>query len=329
MNFYDIAYIVVESGRGGNGLVHFRREKYVPRGGPDGGDGGDGGNVYIVGDSSLNSLLHFRKKRFFKAGDGGNGKPKKMRGKKGEDINIKVPIGTIIYNFETGEKLGEILYHNQKVLILNGGKGGRGNYHFASAENRAPQLAEEGEPSKKLKLKLELKTIADVGIVGFPNAGKSTLLNAITSSKSKIANYPFTTLFPNLGVIVDDYYNRIIVVDIPGLIENASKGKGLGISFLRHVERVRIILFLLDPTQGDILEQFSVLKQEILAYNPEILKKPYLLIANKIDIFDKSLIPDTIEGHKVIKISAKEKINLNELVKEIKLLYYEITSVKK
>jgi len=260
MNFYDIAYIIVESGKGGDGMVHFRREKFIPRGGPDGGDGGDGGNVYIIGDNNLKSLLHFRKKRFFKAGDGENGKPKKMKGKKGEDIFIRVPVGTIIYNAETNEKIGEILYHNQKLLVAKGGKGGRGNYRFATAENKAPQIAEKGEEGVRLKLKLELKTIADVGIVGFPNSGKSTLLNALTNAKSKVADYPFTTLFPNLGVIIDEFYNKITIVDIPGIIEGASEGKGLGLDFLRHIERVKIIIFLLDPLQGDILEQFLKLK---------------------------------------------------------------------
>ena len=313
---YDIAYIIVESGKGGDGLVHFRREKYVPRGGPDGGDGGDGGNVYIIGDESLTSLLHFRKKSYFKAGDGENGKPKNMKGKRGKDIYIKVPIGTVIYNRETNEKIGEVLYHNQKILIAKGGKGGKGNSAFKTPENRTPQIAEKGEMGVKLKLKLELKTIADVGIVGFPNAGKSTLLNAITNAKSKIGDYPFTTITPNLGVIYDDYYNRITIIDIPGIIEGASEGKGLGIEFLRHIERVKMIIFLLDPSQGSVNEQFRKLKNEIIKYNPKILEKPFLIVINKIDIVSE--IPNEINGNEVIKISAKEKLNLEKLIEKIK-----------
>ncbi|MEO0143304.1 MAG: GTPase ObgE [candidate division WOR-3 bacterium] len=311
---YDIAYIIVESGKGGDGLVHFRREKYVPRGGPDGGDGGNGGNIYIIGDESLSSLLHFKRKRHFKAGDGENGKPKKMKGKNGKDVYIKVPIGTVIYNADTNEKIGEILYHNQKILVAKGGKGGRGNAKFATPENRAPQIAEKGEEGIKMKLKLELKTIADVGIVGFPNAGKSTLLNSLTNAHSKVADYPFTTIIPNLGVFIDDIYNRIKIVDIPGIIEGASEGKGLGIQFLRHIERVKALIFLLDPTQSDIIEQFYKLKFEIEKYNPQILKKPYLIVVNKIDLIDSESLPDNIENKEVIKISAKEKINLEKLI---------------
>ncbi len=317
---YDIAYIVVESGRGGSGIVHFRREKYVPRGGPDGGDGGDGGDVYIIGDASLTSLLYFKKKRYFKAGDGEDGKPKKMKGKKGNSVYIKVPIGTIIYNAKNNEKLGEILKDGQRILIAKGGKGGRGNAKFATPENRTPQIAEEGEFGIRLELKLELKTIADVGIVGFPNAGKSTLLNSLTNAHSKVADYPFTTIIPNLGVLKDEFYNRIIIVDIPGIIEGASEGKGLGIQFLRHIERVKMIIFLLDPTQGDILEQFYKLKYEIEKYNPQILKKPYIILANKIDLVNPEKIPNKINDKEVIKISAKEKLNLNEIVEKIKAL---------
>jgi GTP-binding protein len=320
---YDIAYIIVESGKGGDGIVHFRREKYVPRGGPDGGDGGDGGNVYVVGDESLTSLLHFRKRNYFKAGDGENGKPKNMKGRKGKDIYIKVPIGTIIYNREKNEKIGEILYHNQKILIAKGGKGGKGNNAFKTPENRAPQIAEKGEPGIKLKLKLELKTIADIGIIGFPNAGKSTLLNALTNAKSKIADYPFTTIAPNLGVIYDDFYNRIIIIDIPGIIEGASEGKGLGVSFLRHIERVKMLIFLLDPTQGDVIEQFYKLKKEIINYNPKILERPFIIVINKIDIVNENEIPNEINGFKVIKISAKEKINLEKLIENVKNYFME------
>ncbi len=317
---HDIAYIVIESGKGGNGMIHFRREKYVPRGGPDGGDGGDGGDVYIVGDRSLTSLLHFKKKRYFKAKDGEDGKPKKMKGRKGKDVYIRVPIGTIIYNGKSGEKIGEILEDGQKILIAKGGKGGRGNAKFATPENRTPQIAEKGEFGIRLELKLELKTIADVGIVGFPNSGKSTLLNSLTNAHSKVADYPFTTIIPNLGVLRDEFYNRIIIVDIPGIIEGASEGKGLGIQFLRHIERVKMIIFLLDPTQGDILEQFYKLKYEIEKYNPEILKKPYIIAANKMDLIESTRIPDKIDDKKVIKISAKEKLNLNEILEKIKTL---------
>ncbi len=324
---YDIAYIIVESGKGGNGLIHFRREKYVPRGGPDGGDGGDGGSVYIVGDESLNSLLHFKRKKYFKAGDGENGKPKKMKGKNGKEVYIRVPIGTIIYNADTNEKLGEILNNNQKILVAKGGKGGRGNSRFATPENRAPQIAEEGEKGVKLRLRLELKTIADIGIIGFPNSGKSTLLNSLTNARSKVAEYPFTTIIPNLGILIDEFYNRIKIIDIPGIIEGASEGKGLGTQFLRHIERVKALIFLLDPTQSNILEQFYKLKLELEKYNPEILKKPYLIVVNKIDISNLNEIPKEINNKKVIKISAKEKLNLEELIIELrKILYFTTTN---
>ncbi|MEO0202968.1 MAG: GTPase, partial [candidate division WOR-3 bacterium] len=238
-----------------------------------------------------------------------------------------VPIGTIIYNADTNEKLGEILNNNQKILVAKGGKGGRGNSRFATPENRAPQIAEEGEKGVKLRLRLELKTIADIGIIGFPNSGKSTLLNSLTNAHSKVAEYPFTTIIPNLGILIDEFYNRIKIIDIPGIIEGASEGKGLGTQFLRHIERVKALIFLLDPTQSNILEQFYKLKLELEKYNPEILKKPYLIVVNKIDISNLNEIPKEINNKKVIKISAKEKLNLEELIIELrKILYFTTTN---
>ncbi len=314
---FDKAQIIVEAGRGGDGLVHFRREKYVPRGGPDGGDGGDGGSVYLVGDASLNNLLHFRGKRYFKAEDGEDGKPKKMKGRTGRSVYVRVPLGTVVYDADTGEKLGEILHHGQKLLVAKGGKGGRGNVHFKTPVNRAPRIAEKGTEGERRKLLLELKHVADIGIVGFPNVGKSTLLNVLTGAKSKVGDYPFTTIVPHLGVVSDEFnVRRFVLVDIPGIVEGASLGKGLGYEFLRHIERTKVLLFLLDPTLMDVEQQYRKLLSELEAYNPSILDKRRIIVVNKMDIF-KGNVPDSIDGIKVFKISALVGIGIDELRKHI------------
>ncbi len=310
----DVIYLAVKGGKGGDGMVHFRREKYVPRGGPDGGDGGKGGDVYVVGDKGLRTLAHLMDKRFLKAEDGKPGGPKKMKGASGKDLYIKVPLGTVIYDADTGERIGEVMSHGQKVLVARGGKGGRGNVHFKSPTNRAPQIAEPGEEGEFRRIKLELKTIADIGIVGFPNVGKSTLLNTLTGARSKVADYEFTTLNPYLGVLKDEYgLHHLVLVDIPGLIEGASEGRGLGHEFLRHVQRAGALVFVLDPTRGDVKEQYYKLLEEMEKFDPEILNKERIIVINKIDEYEGAL-PEEIDGIKVIKVSALLGFGIEELM---------------
>ncbi len=310
--FVDQVKIYVRAGKGGDGLVHFRREKFVPRGGPDGGDGGDGGSVYLVGDRNLWHLLDLRYQRQYIAEDGKPGKPKKMHGRRGKDVFIRVPLGTVAYDAETGELIGEILEHGQKLLIARGGKGGRGNARFATPENRAPRYAERGKPGEERWVLLELKTLGDVGIIGFPNAGKSTLLRAITRSRAKVGDYPFTTKRPNLGVVRREFFT-FTLVDLPGLVEGAHRGKGMGHHFLRHAERTKALLFLLDPTQGDPEEQYFKLKEELERYSPEMLLKERVIAVNKIDAYEGPL-PDEIDGLPVYKISALTGEGVPELI---------------
>lgn len=285
--FIDQAKIFVKGGDGGNGIIAFRREKYVPMGGPAGGDGGRGGHVILRVDEGLRTLMDFRYKRHFKAQRGGHGGGKNMHGANGEDLIIRVPPGTVIRNYETGEVIADLTTHGQEVIVAKGGRGGRGNSRFAGASNQAPTIAENGAPGEELWLVMELKVLADVGLVGFPNAGKSTLISRISAARPKIADYPFTTLNPNLGVVRTKGGESFVVADIPGLIEGAHQGAGLGHEFLRHIERTRVLLYILDAAESegrDVIEDFAVLQQELTRYDARLVQRPFLVVANKMDL---------------------------------------------
>lgn len=285
--FYDQAKIFVKGGDGGNGVVAFRREKYVPEGGPAGGDGGSGGSVIFVGDEGLRTLVDFRYQKHYKADRGEHGAGKNMHGRSGDDLTVKVPIGTVIKEAETGLVLADITQQGQQVVVAKGGRGGRGNTKFVSSLNRAPSLAENGEPGEERWLELELKLLADVGLVGFPNVGKSTLISTVSAARPKIANYHFTTLEPNLGVVRLDERQSFVIADIPGLIEGAHEGAGLGHDFLRHTERTRLLIHVLDisGSEGrDPLDDFDIINRELALYKPELAKRPMVIAANKLDL---------------------------------------------
>ncbi|MGI5836950.1 MAG: GTPase ObgE [Chloroflexota bacterium] len=280
--FIDEAEIIVQAGNGGNGVVSFRREKFVPRGGPDGGDGGRGGDVYLEATEDINTLYGFRHRQKFKAGDGGNGSGGRKQGAKGNNLTIKVPVGTIAYD-ENGEVVADLAEAGAKTIVARGGRGGLGNTHFATSVIQAPRIAQKGEEGEQRKLRLELRLLADVGLVGLPNAGKSTLLSRITAARPKIADYPFTTLVPNLGVVaLGD--TSIVVADIPGLIEGAHKGAGLGLEFLRHIKRTRLLVHLLNGLSDDPVKDFEVVNRELMEYSEELSKKPQVVAYNKIDL---------------------------------------------
>lgn len=289
-NFVDYVKIYCRSGKGGRGSTHFRREKYIPKGGPDGGDGGDGGSVILRGNRNYWTLLHLRFKRHILADHGGGGSGKLCSGTKGESQIIDVPCGTVAYDAETGEYLCDITEDGQEIILLKGGKGGRGNNHFKTPTNQAPRYAQPGEPFQERRIVLELKVLADVGLVGFPNAGKSTLLSVMTAAKPKIANYPFTTLEPNLGIVSYRDSRSFVMADIPGIIEGASSGKGLGLRFLRHIERNSLLLFLVPADADDIHAEYRVLLNELATYNPELLDKQRILAISKSDMLDDELI---------------------------------------
>lgn len=285
--FVDQAKVYAKGGDGGNGIVAFRREKYVPMGGPAGGDGGRGGNVIFQADEGLRTLMDFKYRRHFKAERGAHGQGKNMHGAWGEDLRVKVPVGTVIRDDESDEVIADLTVNGQEVVVAKGGKGGRGNTRFASSINKAPSYSENGEPGEERWIRLELKLLADVGLVGFPNAGKSTLIARISAARPKVADYPFTTLVPNLGVVQTRNHDSFVVADIPGLIEGAHQGAGLGHDFLRHVERTRVLLFILDAAQTegrDVVEDYRVLRTELELHNPELLKRPFIVVANKMDI---------------------------------------------
>ncbi len=285
--FIDKAKIHVKSGSGGNGIVAWRREKYVPYGGPAGGDGGKGGDVYLEATEDLNTLLDFKYKSIFKAEDGDRGKPKNQHGKNAQDVVVRVPCGTIVRDAETGDAIADLTIPGDRVLVAAGGRGGRGNARFTSSVRQAPQFAEPGEPGVERELELELKLLADVGIIGLPNAGKSTLISVISAAKPKIADYPFTTLVPNLGVVKKPDGNGVVVADIPGLVEGASEGVGLGHEFLRHVERTRLLLHLVDiSTHEDPLAQYDLINTELAKYSPKLAEKPQILVLSKTDAVD-------------------------------------------
>lgn len=281
--FFDEAKIHVQAGNGGDGCISFRREKYVPFGGPDGGNGGDGGSVFLVASPHLNTLATFARRSRFKAQSGGRGQGKNCHGKKGADLLIAVPLGTVVYDAETGELLADLVEPGQRVLVAQGGRGGRGNASFATPTDQAPRVATKGDPGEARWLRLELKLIADVGIVGVPNAGKSTLLSVISAARPKIAPYPFTTLEPNLGVVELDG-RSFVAADIPGLIEGAHRGEGLGHQFLRHIERTRVLIHLLDGAAADPLRDWEQINVELELFDPRLLRKPQLAVFNKMDL---------------------------------------------
>ena len=326
--FVDVAEITVEGGRGGDGVIHFRREKYIPKGGPDGGDGGDGGNVYAVGNEHLRTLLDFTYKSYYKAEDGKPGGRRRSKGKKGKDVNIQVPLGTVFYDKDKNSVIGEILHHGQRLLLAKGGKGGRGNARFATPTQRTPRIREEGKKGEKKHIKLELKYLADIGLVGFPNSGKSTLLKAITGNKVKSANYPFTTLTPNLGVFKNEKSQEIILCDLPGIIEGASEGRGLGLAFLRHIERTKYLIFVIDASGKNPKDDFKKLLRELEKYNIALLEKERIVVFNKIDLLD-DISGLVIPGERVYHISALLGKNVEKVMEVIdKWLNHKINQEK-
>ena len=288
-NFIDHVIFHGTSGAGGPGSVHFRREKFVPKGGPDGGDGGRGGHIILRGNSQLWTLIHLRYRKHIKAKAGGPGEGANKHGADGEDIVLEVPIGTLARESETNELLAEITEDQQEAVIISGGRGGQGNTHFKTSTNQAPRHAQPGEPAVEKTITLELKLLADVGLVGFPNAGKSTLLSSVSAAKPEIGDYLFTTLTPNLGVVPYHDYQSFVIADIPGIIEGAAEGRGLGIRFLRHVERNSILLFVIPVDAQDIRQEYGVLVNELKKYNPELLDKRRLLAISKADLADEEL----------------------------------------
>ena len=288
-NFVDYVKMHVSSGNGGKGSAHLHREKYIAKGGPDGGDGGRGGHVIIRGNSNLWTLIHLKFKRHIKAGHGAHGSSGRSTGADGEDAIIEVPLGTVVKDTETGNTLFEITNDGEEKIVAEGGKGGRGNWHFKSSTNQTPRYAQPGIPLEEKNITIELKVLADVGLVGFPNAGKSTLLSVLTSAKPKIADYEFTTLKPNLGIVKYRDYQSFVMADIPGIIEGAAEGKGLGYYFLRHIERNSILLFLIPADAKDIVEQYEILVDELRRYNPEMLDKDRFVVISKSDMLDDEL----------------------------------------
>ncbi len=326
--FLDEVKIFVRSGDGGNGLVAFRREKYVPKGGPAGGDGGRGANVVFIVDEGLRTFMDYRYQKKFVAPNGENGMSKGMHGRKSKDLYLKVPPGTVIRDTDTGEVLADLVEHEQEVVVARGGRGGRGNCRFATPSNPAPEIAENGEPGEERNLTLELKLMADVGLVGFPSVGKSTLLSITSKAKPKIADYHFTTLAPNLGVVETKDHRSFVMADLPGLIEGASQGVGLGHQFLRHIERTKVIVHVIDmsATDGrDPYEDYKIINQELAEYNMRLLERPQVVVANKMDIpvasenlkeFKKQLENDG-EDVDIVEISAFTRSNIDNLLYKI------------
>ncbi len=318
--FTDQVEIHIRSGKGGDGMVHFHREKFIPRGGPDGGDGGKGGDVLFEVKSTLNTLSAFRQNQKFKADDGAKGGPSQMSGRMGKDLVIPVPPGTILFDADSGEIIGDLTQPNQRLIICKGGRGGRGNQHFATSRNQAPRTAERGAPNEEKRLRLELKLIADIGLIGVPNAGKSTLLSVLTNARPKIAPYPFTTLEPNLGVAEIDVNASVVLADIPGLIEGASHGAGLGHDFLRHIQRTRVLIHLLDGLSDDPFADYSQINSELALFDPNLAKKPQIVALNKIDQPDvQEKLPALQKQFKKLKvelmtISALTRANTRELL---------------
>ena len=291
-NFVDYVKLHINSGNGGKGSIHLHREKFITKGGPDGGDGGRGGHVIVKGNSNLWTLYNFKFKRHFSAGHGENGSKNRSSGAQGDDVFIEVPIGTVIKNSKTNQIINEITDENKEFILLEGGMGGLGNWHFKSSTRQTPRYAQPGQKGKELDVTLELKILADVGLVGFPNAGKSTLLASLTGAKPKIANYEFTTLKPNLGIVPYRNFKSFVLADIPGIIEGASKGKGLGHYFLRHIERNSILLFMIPCDSKNVKKDFNILMSELKEYNPELLDKDFAIAITKCDLLDNDLIEE-------------------------------------
>lgn len=319
-NFVDYIKIHVSSGNGGAGSTHLRREKFVPKGGPDGGDGGRGGHIIIKGNKNLWTLYHLKFKRHFKAGHGGAGGKQTSTGADGKDVLVEVPLGTVIKDTNTGSILKEITEDQQEFIAAKGGKGGMGNAHFKSSTNQTPRYAQTGLPGEENNLTLEMKVLADVGLVGFPNAGKSTLLSVLSAAKPKIADYPFTTLKPNLGIVSYRDYQSFVMADIPGIIEGAAEGKGLGHYFLRHIERNSILLFLIPSDADDLRKEYDVLVDELRRYNPELLDKQSLVAISKADLLDDELraemtelLDESFEGIPYLFISSVAQQGLDAL----------------
>lgn len=328
--FIDFARIEVTAGKGGNGCVSFRREKFVPKGGPDGGNGGHGGNVIIEGESNVNTLINFRFNKIFKAKNGVNGGGSNMTGATGEDYIIKVPLGTVIRDISDSDNpivLGDITEEGQQLIIARGGAGGRGNSSYANSINQAPRHSTPGKVGESKRLELELRLMADVGLVGFPNAGKSTLLSSISAARPKIAAYQFTTLEPSLGVVQLEGFQSFVMADIPGLIEGAAQGKGLGIQFLKHIQRTKVLLFLIDINEEDPFDQYEVLRNELLTHDPMMDKKPHLIALSKLDTLPEEIVIEKVEKLKnefsskldeeIMAISSVSTKNLDKLKRKL------------
>ncbi|NTU58528.1 MAG: GTPase ObgE [Chlorobiaceae bacterium] len=318
MKFVDSAKITVHAGDGGKGCVSFRREKYVPKGGPDGGDGGRGGHVYLRANRQLATLLDFKYKKSYIADRGGNGMSSRKTGKDGGDIVVGVPCGTVVRNAETGEVMCDMVDDGQEIMIAKGGRGGWGNQHFATATRQAPRFAQPGEKGDGFELEMELKLMADVGLVGFPNAGKSTLISAISAARPKIADYPFTTLVPNLGIVRYEEYKSFVMADIPGIIEGAAEGRGLGLQFLRHIERTKILVVMVSANSEDIAKEYATLLNELEKFEPTLLLKPRIAVISKMDIAPEDFtVPELEPGVDVIQISSVAGHGLKALKDEL------------
>ena len=320
MKFIDEVSFAVQAGRGGDGCVSFRHEKYVPKGGPDGGDGGFGGHVILKAKANVSTLLDHRHRTSYKARPGENGQGARKHGKTGESVTIPVPVGTMIFDAQTGELLGDLVQDQQEIIIAKGGRGGRGNAQFATPTRQTPDFATPGQEGERRDLRLELRLLADVGLVGLPNAGKSTLLAAMSAAKPKIADYPFTTLVPNLGIVRYGEYESFVMADIPGLIAGAAQGKGLGDRFLKHVERTRVLVFLFEALGGDFEETYNILLNELAEFDPRLLEKPRIAVVSKTDILtpdEEASLPALIRGEPYLTISAVARKGLAPLTHEI------------
>ena len=319
MKFIDHTTLSVKAGSGGKGCIAFLREKYRPKGGPSGGDGGRGGSIIFQVNKQLSTLQDITLNHLYRAENGANGGGKNMHGKNGKDIIIKIPPGTIIKNAETEQILKDLIGENESYVVAKGGNGGFGNARFKTQRNTAPKIANDGQPGEELKIELELKVLADVGLVGFPNAGKSTFISKVSNAKPKIADYPFTTLVPNLGIVKFGDYNSFVMADIPGLIQGASDGKGLGSQFLRHIERTKVLVYLVECIDEEIYENFVTLKNELKRHNPELIKRPSLLLLTKIDLIPTELLEleKIAKEIPIVQISSVSWQNLNEAIQTI------------